>query len=153
MKKLSLVLVALLIGAVSFSQKIKVTCHDTQTFTKSGYYTDPDIILNSPDHKTTVVPADCDYIFNLQDKTLEFVSRSNPRSVDRDINVKFKGDGKYVITYNDSGVNDTNFDTFSVRIEIDTNNKTFKYLYYNTIINETSVYPTGNITMTIIPNV
>ena len=153
MKKLSLVLVALLIGAVSFSQKIKVTCHDTQTLIKSGHYEDPDIILNSPDYKTTVTPADCDYIFNLQEKTLKFVSRSNPRSFERDINVEFKGNGKYVITYDDSGVNDMNFNTFSVRIKLDTKNKTFEYLYYNTIIDETSVYPTGNITMTIIPNV
>jgi len=149
MKKLPLVLVALLIGAVGFSQKIKVTCHDTQILRKNGYHTNPDTILISPDFKTSVTVADCDYVIDLQNKTLKFMSRSSHRSRNYDVHIDDKGNGKYVVIYKACIYGDHNPERVTVNIHINTVEKTFNFLYYNQYVDRTAMYPTGTITMNI----
>ena len=73
MKKLSLLFVALLIGAVSFSQKIKVTVTEAQIFGKFGVH-DPDHIINDPDIvKDNNTHIDCDYLLDLKQKTVSYI--------------------------------------------------------------------------------
>ena len=74
MKRLSLVLVVLLIGAVSFSQKIKVTVTEAQIFGKFGVH-DYHKVIDSPSEDRGKKTIDCDYTFDLQEKTITLVSR------------------------------------------------------------------------------
>lgn len=137
-------------ASIGYSQKIKVTCHDTQTLRKGGYHDSPNTMLTSPDFKSSVTPADCDYVFDLQNKTLEFVSRSNPRSRYYDVRIDHKGNGKYVVVYEDSVFGDTNPERVTVNIHINTVEETFNFLYYNQYVNQTSMYPTGLIAMEVL---
>ena len=75
MKKLLLLSVSLLIAAVSFSQKIKVTVTEAQIFNKFGVH-DNNQVIKSPDEDRGNKVIDCDYIFDLQEMTSTFFSRS-----------------------------------------------------------------------------
>jgi len=149
MNKLSLVLVALLIGASSFSQTIKVTCHDVQTFYKYGVVKDPDIIINSPDFDTGITPADCDYTFDLQQMTSTFYSRKSNIGSTIPIHDVEQVGSKYVLTMTDSGLSNPE-NTYFVKIYIDTTEKTMVHIWYDSYIDQTIVNPTGTITMTVV---
>ena len=149
MKKLSLVLVALLIGAVSFSQKIKVTCKDVQTFYKYGNISNPKHVISNPDYDTGVTPADCDYIFDLDEMTSTFFSRSlgNIGSTISIHSVERNG-SKYTLTMTDHGRTDAT-NTYFVKVYIDIQEKTMVHIWYDPYIDKTIVNPTGTITMSL----
>ena len=150
MKKLLLLSVSLLISAVSFSQKIKVTCKDVQTYYKSGNITNPKTIINNPDHDSGIKPADCDYTFDLQEMTSTFFSRSlgNIGSTIPINNVEQVG-SEYVLTLTDYGRTDPNR-TFFIKVYIDTSKKTMTHIWYDSSIDATIVNPTGTITMSVV---
>ena len=149
MKKL-LLFVSLLISAVSFSQKIKVTCKDVQTYYKSGNITNPKTIINNPDRDSGITPADCDYTFDLQEMTSTFFSRSlgNIGSTIPINNIEQNG-SEYILTLTDYGRTDHNR-TFFVKVYIDTSKKTMTHIWYDSSVDETIVNPTGTITMNVI---
>jgi len=150
MKKLLLLSVSLLIAAVSFSQKIKVTCKDVQTYYKSGYITNPETIINNPDRNSGITPADCDYTFDLQQMTSTFFSRSlgNIGSTIPINNVERNG-SEYVLTLTDHGRLDPN-NIYFVKVYIDTSEKTMTHIWYDSSIDATIVTPTGTITMSVV---
>jgi len=150
MKKLLLLSVSLLIAAVSFSQKIKVTCKDVQTYYKSGYITNPETIINNPDRNSGITPADCDYTFDLQEMTSTFFSRSlgNIGNTIPINNVEQNG-SEYILTLTDYGrLDPTN--TYFVKVYIDTSKKTMTHIWYDSNNDVTIVNPTGTITMSVI---
>lgn len=150
MKKLSLVLVALLIGASSFSQTIKVTCKDVQTFYKYGNISNPKHVISNPDYDSGIKSADCDYTFDLQEMTSTFFSRSlgNIGSTIPINNVEQNG-SKYVLTLTDYGRTDPTR-TFFIKVYIDTSEKTMTHIWYDSNIDATIVNPTGTITMSVV---
>ncbi len=138
MKKLPLVLVALLISASSFSQKIKVTVSEAQIFIKNGIH-DPETVLKSPDEDRDKKTIDCDYIFDLEEMTSTFYSRSlggvgNTLPIQ---NVSKKG-SLYILEINDHGYYDNSF-KYPVKVYVDVDKNTMLYTIYDQYSNRSLV--------------
>ena len=147
--KIALFIPILFLASICSAQTIKITCHDSQQYMKSGLINNPNKILTAPDYKTQKIIVDCDYVINLQEKTLFFESRSNPRSFNRPLNISKINTDEYVISYADGSIDNPMNSQFDVLIFLNTQNETFEYLYYDKFSNSTTLYPTGKITMTV----
>ena len=149
MQKYLLLLFTLSLSTIDYAQVIKITCHDSQQYTKGGLINNPNKILTAPDYKTQKTIVDCDYVINLQEKTLFFESRSNPRTFNRQLNISEINTDEYIISYADGSIDIPMNSQFDVLLFLNTQNETFEYLYYDKFSNSTSLYPTGKITMTV----
>jgi len=130
MKKLLLLSVSLLIAAVSFSQKIKVTVTEAQIFNKFGTHENNQVI-ESPDEDRGNKVIDCDYVFDLQEMTRTFYSRSlggvgNTLPIH---NVTKQG-SMYILEIADYGRFDPEL-SYPVKIYIDIDNNTMLYTWYD----------------------
>ena len=152
MQKYLLLLFILSFSTIDYAQVIKITCHDSQQYTKSGLINNPNKILAAPDYKTEKTIVDCDYVINLQEKTLFFESRSNPRSFNRQLNISKINTDEFIISYADGYIDNPMNSQFDVLLFLNTQKETFEYLYYDKFSNSTTVYPTGKITMTVNQN-
>ena len=131
MKKSSTVLAALLIVASSFSQTIKATVTEAQIFGKFGVH-DPDHIINDPDIvKDNNTHIDCDYILDLQQKTVSYTSRSTPGfDTKLPIQAIHKQGSLYVFEINDYGRYDASY-KYPAKIYLDVKKKTMIYAWYD----------------------
>ena len=130
MKKLLLLSVSLLIAAVSFSQKIKVTVTEAQIFGKFGKH-DYNKVINSPTEDRGKKTIDCDYVFDLQEKTLTFVSRST-QGVDNKLLIETitKKGSVYIFEWPDYGLYDSSY-SYPVKVFLDTENNIMFYTWYD----------------------
>tara|TARA_R100001591_G_C4315950_1_gene174148 strand:- start:259 stop:714 length:456 start_codon:yes stop_codon:yes gene_type:complete len=147
MKKL-LLFVSLLISAVSFSQKIKVTVTEAQIFNKFGKHSNTKVI-NSPDEDRGKKTIDCDYTFDLEKMTSTFYSRSlggvgNTLPI---VNVTKKG-SLYIIETADYGRIDPSF-TYPTKIYVDVDAKTMLYTWYDQYMDRSFVQQDHKLTMSI----
>ena len=134
MKKIILIigiLVGILIGSNVFSQTIKLTITEAQVFYKFGKFDNPQDVLNDPDVDMGVKNIDCDLIFDLQEMTSTFFSRSRNGETNKlpIIDVKQNG-SKYIISTESYGRYDPSF-TYSVKIYFDINKQTALYTWYD----------------------
>jgi len=146
MKKLLLLSVSLLIAAVSFSQKIKVTSTEAQIFNKFGVH-DNNTVIESPDEDRGNKIIDCDYVFDLEEMTSTFYSRSaggigNTLPI---VNVTKKG-SLYILEIADYGRIDAEFQ-YPVKIYVDVDAKTMLYTWYDPYMNRSFVQPSNKLTM------
>jgi len=148
MKKLPLVLVALLIGAVSFSQTIKVTVTEAQIFNKFGTHSN-NTVINSPDEDRGKKTIDCDYVFDLQEMTSTFYSRSlggvgNTLPIH---NVTKQG-SLYILEIADYGRIDDSFQ-YPVKIYVDVDAKTMLYTWYDQYLDRSFVSKCHQLTLSV----
>ena len=148
MKKLLLLSVSLLIAAVSISQKIKVTVTEAQIFNKFGTH-DNNQVIESPDEDRGKKTIDCDYVFDLQEMTSTFYSRSmggvgNTLPI---VNVTKYG-SQYIIETADYGRYDDRF-TYPTKIYVDVNAKTMLYTWYDQYLDRSFVSDCHKLTMSI----
>jgi hypothetical protein len=148
MKKLSLVLVALLIGASSFSQTIKVTVTEAQIFNKFGTHSN-NTVINSPDEDRGKKTIDCDYVFDLEEKTSTFFSRSlggvgNTLPIH---NVTKQG-SLYILEIADYGRYDASF-SYSVKIYVDIDKETMLYTWYDQYLDRSFVSKCHQLTLSV----
>jgi len=148
MKKLLLLSVSLLIAAVSFSQKIKVTVTETQVFNKFGTH-DNNTVIESPDEDRGNKVIDCDYTFDLEKMTSTFYSRSmggvgNTLTI---VNVTKKG-SLYIIETADYGRYDARF-TYPTKIYVDVDAKTMLYTWYDQYMDRSFISDCHKLTMSV----
>ena len=148
MKKLLLLSVSLLIAAVSFSQKIKVTVTEAQIFNKFGTH-DNNQVIKSPDEDRGKKTIDCDYVFDLQEMTSTFYSRSaggvgNTLSIH---NVTKQG-SLYILEIADYGSINDSFQ-YPVKIYVDVDTKTMLYTWYDQYLDRSFVQPSNKLTMSV----
>ena len=148
MKKLLLLSVSLLIAAVSFSQKIKVTVTEAQIFNKFGTH-DNNTVIESPDEDRGNKVIDCDYTFDLEKMTSTFYSRSaggigNTLPIH---NVTKQG-SLYILEIADSGRYDASF-SYPVKIYVDVDAKTMLYTWYDRYLDRSFVQQDHKLTMSV----
>ena len=148
MKKLLLLSVSLLIAAVSFSQKIKVTSTEAQIFNKFGIH-DNNTVIESPDEDRGNKVIDCDYIFDLEKMTSTFYSRSlggvgNTLPIH---NVTKQG-SLYILEIADYGRIDASLQ-YPVKIYVDVDAKTMLYTWYDQYMDRSFVSKCHKLTMSI----
>jgi len=148
MKKLLLLSVSLLIAAVSFSQKIKVTSTEAQIFNKFGIH-DNNTVIESPDEDRGNKVIDCDYIFDLEKMTSTFYSRSlggvgNTLPIH---NVTKQG-SLYILEIADYGRIDASLQ-YPVKIYVDVDAKTMLYTWYDQYLDRSFVSKCHKLTMSI----
>ena len=147
MYKLS-ILFTLLFSYMGISQKIKVTVTETQELYKFGYE-DPQSVINNPDSDKGIKKVDCDYIFDLDEMTSTFYSRSaggfkNTLTIDKVI----KKGNKYILEIGDTGFYDNSY-SYHVKIYLDTKEKTMIYTWYDPYLNRSFVMPEHKLTMVV----
>ena len=146
--KNTLLISFLLFAFIFNAQTIKVTVNEAQIFAKFGTHSN-EKVLESPDEDRGLKQIDCDYVFDLQEKTSTFFSRSlggvgNTLPI---VNITKNG-SQYIIETADYGLYDPSF-SYPVKIYIDTEHKTMIYTWYDQYLDRSFVQPTGKIKMTV----
>lgn len=146
MKVLMVILTLLFVMNQTFAQRIKITCKDKQTLYKSGKVSHEEIFSN-PDLQEERKVIDCDYTFDLNERTSKFYSRSLGGVGSTIPITKITQDGNdYIPEMVDHGRNDPSLE-FHVQVAINTQTKEFNIVYYDPITDMTIAEPTGEITM------
>ena len=130
------------------AQIIKVTVNEAQVFAKYGTHTNQ-AVLDAPDEDRGLKQIDCDYTFDLQEKTSTFFSRSlggvgNALPI---VNVTQNG-SQYIIETDDYGRYVASF-SYHTKIYIDTDHKTMTYTWYDPYLDRSFVQPAGKLKMTV----
>lgn len=130
------------------AQIINVTVNEAQIFAKYGTHTNQ-AVLDAPDIDRGLKQIDCDYVFDLQEKTSTFFSRSlggvgNTLPI---VNVTQNG-SQYIIETDDYGRYDASF-SYHTKIYIDTEHKTMTYTWYDPYLDRSFVQPAGKLKMTV----
>ncbi len=138
----------LFIVSICNAQTIKVTVNEAQIFAKFGTHSN-EKVLESPDEDRGLKQIDCDYVFDLQEKTSTFFSRSlggvgNTLPI---VNVTKNG-SQYIIETDDYGRYDASF-SYHTKIYIDTELKTMIYTWYDPYLDRSFVQTLGKIKMTV----
>ena len=146
--KSSLFISIFFLVSICHGQKIKVTVNEAQIFAKFGTHTNQ-TVLNDPDEDRGLKQIDCDYIFDLEEKTSTFFSRSlggvgNTLPI---VNITQNG-SQYIIETDDYGRYDASF-SYHTKIFIDTEEKTMTYTWYDPYLDRSFVQPTGKLKMTV----
>jgi len=146
--KSSLLISIFFLVSICNGQKIKVTVNEAQIFAKFGTHTNQ-TVLNDPDEDRGLKQIDCDYIFDLEEKTSTFFSRSlggvgNTLPI---VNITQNG-SQYIIETDDYGRYDASF-SYHTKIYIDTEEKTMTYTWYDPYLDRSFVQPTGKLKMTV----
>ena len=136
------------IVSICNAQKIKVKVNEAQVFAKYGTHTNQ-AVLDAPDEDRGLKQIDCDYVFDLQEKTSTFFSRSlggvgNTLPI---VNVTQNG-SQYIIETDDYGRYDASF-SYHTKIYIDTEHKTMTYTWYDPYLDRSFVQPTGKLKITV----
>lgn len=147
MKKL-LLSASLLIAAVSFSQKIKVTVTEAQIFGKFDVH-DYTTVITSPDVDRGKKTMDCDYTFDLQEQTMTFVSRST-QGVNNKLSIETitKKGSVYIFEWPDYGLYDSSY-SYPVKVFLDIENNIMFYTWYDQYGNRSFVQKDYKIKITI----
>ena len=130
------------------AQIIKVTVNEAQVFAKYGTHTNQ-TVLDAPDEDRGLKQIDCDYVFDLQEMTSTFFSRSlggvgNALPI---VNVTQNG-SQYIIETDDYGRYDASF-SYHTKIYIDTEHKTMTYTWYDPYLERSFVQPASKLKMTL----
>ncbi len=138
----------LILAFVSNAQKIKVTVNEAQIFAKYGTHTNQ-VVLDAPDEDRGLKQIDCDYTFDLQEKTSTFFSRSlsgvgNTLPI---VNITKNG-SQFIIETDDYGLDDASF-SYHVKIYIDTEYKTMIYTWYDPYLDRSFVSACSKLKMTV----
>ena len=136
------------IVSICNAQKIKVTVNEAQIFAKYGTHTNQ-AVLDAPDEDRGLKQIDCDYVFDLQEKTSTFFSRSlggvgNTLPI---VNVTQNG-SQYIIETDDYGRYDASF-SYHTKIYIDTQHKTMIYTWYDQYLDRSLVSHCGKLKVTV----
>ena len=136
------------IVSICNAQKIKVTVNEAQIFAKYGTHTNQ-AVLDAPDEDRGLKQIDCDYVFDLQEKTSTFFSRSlggvgNTLPI---VNVTQNG-SQYIIETDDYGRIDASF-SYHTKIYIDTEHKTMIYTWYDPYLDRSFVQPSIKLKMSV----
>ena len=147
MKIMFLVSILFLVSICN-AQKIKVTVNEAQIFAKYGTHT-KQAVIDAPDEDRGLKQIDCDYTFDLEEKTSTFFSRSlggvgNTLPI---VNVTQNG-SEYIIETDDYGRYDASF-FYHTKIYIDTEHKTMTYTWYDPYLERSFVQPAGKLKMTV----
>ena len=147
MKIIFLVFIYFLVSICN-AQKIKVTVNQAQIFAKYGTHTNQ-AVLDAPDEDRGLKQIDCDYVFDLQEKTSTFFSRSlggvgNTLPI---VNVTQNG-SQYIIETDDYGRYDASF-SYHTKIYIDTEHKTMIYTWYDPYLDRSFVQPSIKLKMSV----
>ena len=146
--KSSLFISILFLVSISYGQKIKVTVNEAQIFAKFGTHTNQ-AVINAPDEDRGLKQIDCDYTFDLEEKTSTFYSRSlggvgNTLPI---VNITKNG-SQYIIETDDYGRYDASF-SYHTKIYIDTEHKTMTYTWYDSYLDRSFVQPASKLKMTV----
>ena len=147
MKNMLLISILFLVSICN-AQKIKVTVNEAQIFAKYGTHT-KQAVIDAPDEDRGLKQIDCDYTFDLEEKTSTFFSRSlggvgNTLPI---VNVTQNG-SQYIIETDDYGRYDASF-SYHTKIYIDTEHKTMTYTWYDPYPQRSFVQPSGKLKMTV----
>lgn len=146
MKVLMVILTLLFAMNQTFAQRIKITCKDKQTLYKSGKVSHEEIFSN-PDFQEERKVIDCDYTFDLNERTSTFYSRSLGGVGSTIPITKITHEGNaYILEMVDYGRKDPSL-KFHVQVSINTLTQEFKSVYYDSSTDMTIAEPTGDITM------
>lgn len=146
MKVLMVILTLLFAMNQTFAQRIKITCKDKQTLYKSGKVSYKEIFSN-PDFQEERKVIDCDYTFDLNERTSTFYSRSlGGAGSTIPITKITKYGNAYMLEMVDHGRKDPSL-KFHVQVLINTITQEFKSVYYDSSTDMTIAEPTGDITM------
>jgi len=148
MKNILLISILLLTRLSINAQTIKITVSEAQIFAKFGTHSN-EKVLESPDEDRGLKQIDCDYVFDLQEKTSTFFSRSlggvgNTLPI---VNVTQNG-SQYIIETDDYGRYDASF-SYHTKIYIDTELKTMIYTWYDPYLDRSFVSACWKLKMTI----
>ena len=147
--KNSLLISILFLTSLSINaQTIKVTVNEAQIFAKYGTHSNQ-AVRKSPDEDRGLKQIDCDYVFNLQENTSTFFSRSlggvgNTLPI---VNITKNG-SQYIIETADYGRYDASF-SYPVKIYIDTEHKTMLYTWYDPYLERSFVSVCWKLKMTL----
>ena len=138
----------LILAFVSNAQKIKVTVNEAQIFAKYGTHTNQ-VVLDAPDEDRGLKQIDCDYTFDLQEKTSTFFSRSlsgvgNTLPI---VNITKNG-SQYIIETADYGRYDASF-SYPVKIYVDVDKETMLYTWYDKYLDRSFVSACWKLKMTL----
>tara|TARA_R110001592_G_C13041583_1_gene739337 strand:- start:751 stop:1206 length:456 start_codon:yes stop_codon:yes gene_type:complete len=142
MKKLLLLSVSLLIAAVSFSQKIKVTVTEAQQFMKWGQHDYLDVLTN-PESIEDNRKINCNYVFDLDNKTSTFSNKSSGTNVLPIVDFEEIELG-YVISFTSYGDIDPSF-TYPIKVYINLESETMYYTKYDPYMGRSFVTPCKSI--------
>ena len=147
MKIMFLISICFLVSICN-AQKIKVTVNEAQIFAKYGTHTNQ-AVLDAPDEDRGLKQIDCDYVFDLQEKTSTFFSRSlggvgNTLPI---VNVTQNG-SQYILETDAYGRYDASF-SYHTKIYIDTEHKTMTYTWYDPYLDRSFVQPSSKLKMTV----
>lgn len=134
--------------AICNAQKIKVTVNEAQIFAKFGTHSNQ-AVIDAPDEDRGLKQIDCDYTFDLEEKTSTFFSRSlggvgNTLPI---VNVTQNG-SQYIIETDDYGRYYASL-SYHTKIYIDTEHKTMTYTWYDPYLERSFVQPAGKLKMTV----
>jgi len=136
------------IVSICNAQKIKVTVNEAQLFVKYGTHTNQ-AVLDTPDEDQGLKQIDCDYVFDLQEKTSKFYSRSlggigNTLPI---VNVTKKG-SLYILETNDYSIDSPEL-SLPTKIYVDVDNKTMLFTWYDPYLNCSLVSHCGKLKLTV----
>ena len=128
--KIKLFISILFLISICNAQTIKISVTEAQIFGKFGVH-EPDQIINNPDIVKDNKQIDCDYLIDLQQKTVAFTSRSTPGSDTKlPIHTISKEGSLYVFEINDFGRFDASY-KYPAKIYLDVKKKTMIYAWYD----------------------
>ena len=136
------------IVSICNAQKIKVTVNEAQLFVKYGIHTNQ-AVLDTPDEDQGLKQIDCDYVFDLQENTSKFYSRSlggigNTLPI---VNVTKKG-SLYILETNDYSIDSPEL-SLPTKIYVDVDNKTMLFTWYDPYLNCSLVSHCGKLKLTV----
>ena len=130
------------------AQTIKVTVNEAQIFAKYGTHSNQSV-LKAPDEDRGLKQIDCDYTFDLEEKTCIFFSRSlggvgNTLPIH---NITRKG-SVYILEIADHGRHDAS-SSYPVKIYVDIENETMLYTWNDPYLERSFVSVCWKLKMTV----
>jgi len=133
---------------VSNTQTIKITVSEAQVFARFGTHTNEEV-LKAPDEDRGLKHIDCDYTFDLQEKTSTFFSRSlGGKGNTLPIHNVIKKGNLYILEIADHGRHDAS-SSYPVKIYVDIENETMLYTWYDPYLERSFVSACWKLKMTV----
>jgi len=137
-----------LFSFLSNAQTIKITVAEAQVFARFGIHTNEEV-LKAPDEDRGLKHIDCDYTFDLQEKTSTFFSRSlGGKGNTLPIHNVIKKGNLYILEIADHGRHDAS-SSYPVKIYVDIENETMLYTWYDPYLERSFVSACWKLKMTV----
>ncbi|MDB3905149.1 hypothetical protein N9335_01580 [Crocinitomicaceae bacterium] len=148
MKNCLLISILLLTSLSINAQTIKITVSEAQVFARFGTHTNEEV-LKAPDVDEGIKQIDCDYTFDLQEKTSTFFSRSlGGEGNTLPIHNVIKNGNLYILEIADHGRHDASL-SYPVKIYVDIENETMLYTWYDPYLERSFVSACWKLKMTL----